>query len=235
MLEIHGPNNIPFIGEVVTLNCTATVLLGVMVSPVLTLKFPNGTNFSSSIGMSGISVVLDPVHIADAGEYVCTGIIELHDLGNGTVISAEMKKNLTLKCKLSLYVYPMTSLNSFLFHVHAVPIPQVHIKHNGSLVVGSNITLTCTVIDYEVVGHKISVNVTWSRSDAVLFNNHERVIISELSDSQQTFISKLYLSPLSAKDANITCLATAYLVAPNPFITECVVVVGSILIETFLL
>ena len=120
MLEIHGPNNIPFIGEVVTLDCTATVLFGMMESPVLTLKLPNGTKFISSVGMSEISVVFDLVHIADAGEYVCTGIIELHDLGNVTVIAAEMKTNLTLKCKFSLYTqytYPMTLLNSFLFHV----------------------------------------------------------------------------------------------------------------------
>ena len=105
MLEIHGPNNIPSIGEAVTLDCIATVLLGVMESPVLTLKHPNGTNSSSSVGMSGISVVLDPVHIADAGEYVCMGVIEFHDLRNVTVIAAEMKKKLTLKCKFSLYTY----------------------------------------------------------------------------------------------------------------------------------
>ena len=104
--------------------------------------------------------------------------------------------------------------------MHVVPIPQVHIKHNGSLVAGSNVTLTCTVSDYDVIGHIVSLNITWSRSETVLSNNHERVIISELSNSQPTFISKLTLSPLSAEDANITCSATVYLVEPNPFITE---------------
>ena len=105
MLEIHGPNNIPFIGEVVTLNCTASVLLGVMesVTPVITLKHPNETKFSSNVRMLGISVVLDPVHIADAGEYVCMGVIELHDLGNVTVTATEIiKSRLTLKCKFKV-------------------------------------------------------------------------------------------------------------------------------------
>ena len=163
MLEIHGPNNIPSIGEVVTLDCTATVLFGVMESPVLTLKLPNGTKFIGSVGMSEISVVIDLVHIADAGEYVCTGVIKLHDLGSVTVIAAEMKTNLTLKCKLSLYTqytYSMTLLNSFLFHVRIVHIPQVHInKHNGSFVAGSNITLTCTVYDCHQIPVKESQNL----------------------------------------------------------------------------
>ena len=98
MVEIHGPKGIPSIGEPVTLNCTAAVLLGVTESPVLTLKHPNGTNISRNVGMS-VSVVLDPVHIGDVGEYVCTGKIEFSDLENVTTIVVVTKQSLTLKCK----------------------------------------------------------------------------------------------------------------------------------------
>ena len=48
MVEIHGPNSITSIGEPVTLNCTAAVVLGIMESPVLTLRHPNGTNYLSN-------------------------------------------------------------------------------------------------------------------------------------------------------------------------------------------
>ena len=102
-----------------------------------------------------------------------------------------------------------------------MPTPQIGITHNDSLVAGSSTTLTCTVSDYGVNIHNISVNITWSRYETVLSNDHNRVIISEISNSQpQTFISNLTLFPLSVEDANITCSAIAYLVATNSFITE---------------
>ena len=90
IVEIHGPNSIPSIGEQVTLNCTT---LGLTESPVLTLKHPNGTNLSS---VSEVSILFDPVRIADAGEYVCTGEIKV---GNITTVIVEAKQNLILKCK----------------------------------------------------------------------------------------------------------------------------------------
>ena len=95
MIEINGPDKIPSIGESVTLTCKAAVLLGVIETPVLTLKHPNGTNLSSDFE---ISFVLDPVYIADAGEYVCTGKIELE---NVTTVHVETNRNLSLKCKPS--------------------------------------------------------------------------------------------------------------------------------------
>ena len=89
--------------------------------------------------------------------------------------------------------------------MHEVPTPQVVITYNESLTVGSNTTLVCTVDGYNDIGHNLSVNITWSRSETVLFDHHERVIISEVFESQSNFISKLTPSPLSAEDANITC------------------------------
>ena len=189
-----------------------------MQSPILTLKRPSGTTFSSDVQMSVISVVFDPVHIEDAGEYVCTGKIEFSELGNVTSVVVETKQSLTLKCKSSSAYILMASLHGLSFCT--VPTPQVNITHSDSLVAGSNATLVCTVSDYAVVGHDISVNITWSRSKTVLSNDHDRVVISELSNSQSTFTSRLSLSPLTAEDANITCSATAYLVVPNSFITE---------------
>ena len=98
MVEIHGPISIPSIGEQVTLKCTAAVLHGVIESPVLALKHPNGTTLSSDAATE-ISVVLDPVHIADAGEYTCSGEIIFSELENVTVTAVEIKQNLSLKCK----------------------------------------------------------------------------------------------------------------------------------------
>ena len=94
-LEFVGPSIIPSIGERVTISCTATVVLGVIHLPVLTLTHPNGTNLSSTVGTQ-VSVVLDPAHVRDAGEYTCTGMIDLEDI---MAITVQAKRNFTFKCK----------------------------------------------------------------------------------------------------------------------------------------
>ena len=73
-------------------------------------------------------------------------------------------------------------------------------------------------MDYTISDIDIGINITWLRMETALSNDYERVMISELYGSQSTFISQLILSPLSAKDTNITCSAMAYLVSPRPFI-----------------
>ena len=106
---VDGPSTIPSIGERVTINCTATIVLGVTQLPILTLTHPNGTNLSSTEARL-ISVVLDPVHIEDAGEYTCTGAIHLENITSATV---QAKQDFTFKCKsqcmnlLNLYSYPL--------------------------------------------------------------------------------------------------------------------------------
>ena len=93
---IDGPSSVAAtVGERVTINCTATTVAGVTQVPTLTLTHPNGTNLSITAGRL-ISVVLDPVHITDAGEYTCTGAI---DLENITSVIVQAKQNFKVKCK----------------------------------------------------------------------------------------------------------------------------------------
>lgn len=98
MIEIHRPSITPFIGGGVTINCTVTTIIGVTALPTLTLTHPNGTNFSSTEGRF-LSIMLDPVHIEDAGEYTCTGEINLENI---TSVTVHTKQNFTFKCK---YIY----------------------------------------------------------------------------------------------------------------------------------
>ena len=93
---IDGPSSsVAAIGERVTINCTATTVLGVTQVPTLTLTHPNGTNLSSTAGRF-ISIMLDPVLITDAGEYTCTGTI---DLVNITSVIVQVQQNFTFKCE----------------------------------------------------------------------------------------------------------------------------------------
>ena len=78
----------------------------------------------------------------------------------------------------------------------AVPIPQADIIiHNNSLVGGCNATWpACSAYLIIMVLQgiiNISVNITWSRSNTALSNDHDRVKICGLSKSQPTFISIL--------------------------------------------
>ena len=92
------------------------------------------------------------------------------------------------------------------------------ITHSDLLIAGSNTTLICTVDDYAVSDLGVTVNITWSKPELILSNNHQRVDITDMSQSETVFISQLRFSPLSSFDDNITCSATAFLVEPQPFI-----------------
>ena len=101
------------IGERATINCTATTIVGVSQLPTLTLTHPNGTNLSSTEGEI-VSIRFDPVHIEDAGEYTCTGKIDLENIMSTIV---QVKQNITFKCKCTHY-YSLSALNkSDLYHV----------------------------------------------------------------------------------------------------------------------
>ena len=96
VVMIDGPiSGEAVIGEMVTINCTATTITGVIALPTLTLTHPNGTNFNSTKGRL-FSIMLNPVHVEDAGEYTCTGEI---DLENITSVTIQDRQNFTFECK----------------------------------------------------------------------------------------------------------------------------------------
>ena len=92
---IGGPSSVAVIGERATINCTATTIAGVSQLPTLTLTHPNGTNLSRTVGKL-ISIILDPIQVEDAGEYTCTGEIDLENITSAIV---QVKQNFTFKCK----------------------------------------------------------------------------------------------------------------------------------------
>ena len=92
---IDGPSSVGDIGQRATINCTATTIVGVSQLPTLTLTHPNGTNLSSTEGKMA-SIILDPVEVEDAGEYTCTGEINLENI---TSVIVQVKQNFTFKCK----------------------------------------------------------------------------------------------------------------------------------------
>jgi hypothetical protein len=90
---IDGPSSVADIGERATINCTATTIVGASQLPTLTLTHPNGINVSRTEGKI-ISIILDPVHVGDAGEYTCRG-----EINNMTSATVQVKQNFTFKCK----------------------------------------------------------------------------------------------------------------------------------------
>ena len=86
----------------------------------------------------------------------------------------------------------------------------------GSLTVGSDVELNCTVVNYNIFDFNASIHFNWSRSGIVLSNDSYRLVISRPHGSAYVFMSQLFLSPLSANDSNITCSASVY--SATPFI-----------------
>ena len=92
---IDAPSSVGDIGGRATINCTATIIAGVSQLPTLTLTHPNGINLSRTEGEIA-SIILDPVQVEDAGEYTCTGEIDLENITSAIV---QVEQNITFKCK----------------------------------------------------------------------------------------------------------------------------------------
>ena len=99
------------IGEMVTIICTATTIAGVIALSTLTLTHPNGTNLNSTEGRF-LSIMLDPVHVEDAGEYTCTGEI---DLENITSITVQDRQIFVFECKCTKF---MSFFNKICVHIN---------------------------------------------------------------------------------------------------------------------
>ena len=213
VLMLNGPGSVAVIGERVIINCTATTELGVTELPTLTVAHPNGTTLSSTEGVF-ISTTLDPVHVTDAGEYTCTGTI---DLENITSVTLQVKQNFTFKRKCTQSMSFLKISNCILYCL--VPTPTIDIAYDERpLEVGSSTVLDCTVTNYSITDFDVFINVTWSRSGMALSNDSGRVVIFRLPEMTSRSISRLTVSPLSASDDDITCSANAYLAIPNPYI-----------------
>ena len=98
---IGGPSSVVDIGQRATINCTAITIVGVSQLPTLTLTHPNGTNLISTEGKL-ISSTLDPVEVEDAGEYTCTGEINLENITSAIV---QANQSFTFKCKCTLLLF----------------------------------------------------------------------------------------------------------------------------------
>lgn len=105
-------------------------------------------------------------------------------------------------------------------YIQLVPHPKISITYKGSLSVGSHLLVNCTLKNYSVIDLDVSINFTWLRSGKVLSNDTDRVVLFNFKESPSTFTSQLSLSPLSAHDANITCLVTAHPATPTSFIDK---------------
>ena len=105
---ISGPSSVADIGQRATINCAAITIAGVSQLPILTLTHPNGTNLSRIVGKMA-SIILDPVHVEDAGEYTCMGEINLENITSAIV---QVKQNITFKCKCTNH-YSMGIIQKF--------------------------------------------------------------------------------------------------------------------------
>lgn len=85
------------IGEKISISCNANTLYGVMETPTLTLKHPNGTNLSTVVGEK-LSVVLYSVNSTDIGEYTCYAEVNFSGIDNLRSFT-QAKQYITFKCK----------------------------------------------------------------------------------------------------------------------------------------
>ena len=192
-VTISHPQSSPIVGEPYDLSCLYNISEGFVAHTTTVLWIhPNRSNFTTS------SIVFDALRATDSGEYTCTVTLPSPVLE----MSEEVMQtyNLTIQCKLFNNYYA-----KIIKFKPAVPPPDVSISvPNTTLYAGSTVNITCNVILESKIDVNVMLNVTWLQGSANTTTN--TTLISPPYTS--SFTSILTLSPLSAGDNSITCLAS---------------------------
>ena len=68
-------------GQSYSLQCSASVVAGLVVQPDLVLVAPDGSEVASQMNTSSLSHTLSPLRTSDGGQYTCTATVTIPEAG----------------------------------------------------------------------------------------------------------------------------------------------------------
>ena len=93
------------------MNCSASVVNGLVVLPDLTIVFPNSTMISED-GTNSLVYMFSPLRMSDGGQYTCTAVVNIPVAG--IILQSSVTEAVVAVCKYELitplagdYVYTL--------------------------------------------------------------------------------------------------------------------------------
>ncbi|XP_019851145.1 PREDICTED: neogenin-like [Amphimedon queenslandica] len=172
-------------GEEYMLNCTVTVVDGLIVSPVITWTKRSANNVISvppvlmtvSNVMSSLYLNFSSLNTSDAGLYTCEASINVSQMS----MVARNNESWNLRLKIT------------------IPFIYLHVSQSkeSNLLAGSNLILTCDISVDPNVDTPFTVNVTWNMTDQQIMSNSnfggEINSSSMLADTDRVNISSVMM------------------------------------------
>ena len=192
-----SPQSNPIVGKPYNLSCLYNIPKGFMAHTTTVLWIhPNRTNFTTS------SIEFNVLRPSDSGKYTCRVTLMPQE-----AIAMQIYNLIIQRKLLNNYYAKIINFQP------AVPPPNVSISVPNTTLAGSTVNLTCNVILASKIDVNVTLNVTLLLNQGSAITTTNTTLISPPYNT--SFTSILTLSPLSAADNNITCLASILPVEEN--------------------
>ena len=206
-------------GENYSINCSATVVPGLVVEPLVERESSTST---LAAGNSLVEHTFSPLKTSHRGEYTCTATINIPQAGI-TNLNQSATGNITVASGcVSVWCY---SLNS-VFSPSTVPEPTIRFTgrvvspvelSSTTLYSGTVFNLTCVVELVNEVDTNLSVLTVWAKNGAAISSDTGRISVDTeaVRNSSVVYVyeSNMDFDPLSnavpgGDGGNYTCSAT---------------------------
>ena len=205
-------------GQSYSINCSATVVPGLVVEPQLEIKFSNLTLASDT---SSVEHTFSPLKTSHGGQYTCTTTINIPQSGITT-----LNQSATGKITVAGECVCLISASSSFLSLCTVPEPTIRFTGrvvspvdlpSTTLYSGTVFNLNCVVELVKEVDTNLSVTTVWAKNGAAISSDTGRISV-DTEAAHNTFVVYVYESdvdfdPLSnagseGDGGNYTCSVT---------------------------
>ena len=186
-------------GQQYTINCSATVVSGLISYPDMMIVFSNST-VVSDMNTTSVKYTFSPLRTSDGGQYNCTATVNI-PLAGIRNLSASTLSTTKVASMFSSYVDDAL-LYAFYFPFYSVPKPNVTLKGSlpfNSLYSATVFKLTCLVEFISHVNTPVAVLTTWRKNNEVVINGSRISVDSRATNSSvmTVYESSIVFDPLS--------------------------------------
>ena len=178
-------------GQQYAINCSATVVAGLISNPDMKIVFSNSTLVADMD--TSVQYTFYPLRTSDGGQYNCTAIINIPGTGVRN-LSTSTRETIKVSSEFPFYTY---------FHFYSVPTPSVALKGSlpfNSLYSATVFKLTCVVETGSHVNTPVTVLIAWSKNGRALSNDSRITVDSKATQNSSNitvYESSVVFDPLS--------------------------------------
>ena len=202
-----------------SINCSASVVDGLVVLPDLMIEFHSIVIFEKN--NSSLVYIFSPLRTSDRGQYTCTATINIPQAGI-TDLQTSTTEAITVASQSS-FIDPINEISYYPFSTVPTPtvmfsgqlVYPVNLSLSTTLYSGTVFTLTCVVELVPEVDTAVTVLTSWNK-DGRNITNTSRIAVNSvavkinITTSAVIYESDILFNPLSnmesgGDDGNYTC------------------------------